>query len=219
MSYDLEVRSDDQYSRSESRERIVSFLQSLGARPTDPQGTFLLYNAPDEGQRIEIDLGYEGGGNGERVNFVGFGVPYPFLEASGTKVLELAFAVSSHLGWRMYDLQSGRYYDATEAAQLAASQASASAAFDRVTGPKSGSGRSFGDRVWDRLLRQTKFTIAVGILAFGSIGAYAGWQGNGRSRADPRGFVGLVLATAVAAVLLPPLLLALTDRDSGRARR
>jgi hypothetical protein len=171
----------------------------------------MLYEDPAEGHRIEIDLGCQGAGDSERVNFVGFGVPYAFLGASGRKVLELAFAVASHLGWRLYDPQNGRYCDASDEAVLIASQASALGAVDQISREGLRPRRSFLGRVLERLMRQTTFTVAIAVLAFGMIGVYAGWTEKSRQRQDPRGFVGMVLGAALAAVLLRPLILELIE--------
>jgi hypothetical protein len=173
MSYDLEVRSDDDYSQSELRERVRAFLESQGAQAAgDP--AFMFYDDPSKGHTIEIDLGYEGTSDPEMVNFVGFGVAYAFLSATGRKVLELAFAVAAHLGWRVYDPQAGRYLDAGDEAAAAASQASALHAVDRISDSPLRARSSFLSRILERLIRKAKFMLAIAVLAFGTIGAYVG---------------------------------------------
>jgi hypothetical protein len=208
MSYDIEVRSDDAYSREVPRDRVTELLRSLGARMDSSPG-FTVYE--ESGRSIEIDFGHEGPGSNDTINFVGLGVPYSFLSAVGERLLTLAFAVAAALEWRVYDPQAGRYLTEGEHQKGMEAQASALEAFDLIGEPAARSGRGLLGRILDRLMRQTKFMIAVALLAFGSITGYAIWESKQETRRDPRIFVGGVLAAASALILIRPVVLALVD--------
>jgi hypothetical protein len=208
VSYDLEVRSDDRYSQSVPKSRVLEHLHALGARPTS-SGDFLLYGDAESGQRIEIDLGHEGSDEGEAVNYVGLGVPYAFLSATGSRVLDVAFDIAARLQWRVYDPQVGRYIGETDRESALAVQSAGSRACDQVADIGARAERGFWRRVLERLIRQTKFMIVVATMAFGLIGVYAGREAGPRGVQDPRPFVGRVLAVAMLAIVLRPLLLEL----------
>jgi hypothetical protein len=210
MSYDLEVRADDTYSRTEDRERVRDLLRELGAHATGSD-TFMLYGGPAHGYAIEIDLGHEGPGRGDGVNFIGLGIPYTLLKAAGRELLDLAFSVATQLGWRVYDPQAGRYFDIAEHAAALDSQATTLASVDRMSVPRDSGSHSFVSRVLDRLIRQTKFMVVVAIVTFGAIGAYAEWAAERCPRHDPRPFVGTVIGAALMIVVLRPLILELVS--------
>lgn len=208
MSYDIEVRSDDDYSREVPRERVAELLRGLGARMDSPPG-FTIYK--ESGHSIEIDFGHEGAGSSNAINFVGLGVPYSFLNAAGEKLLTLAFAIAAALEWRVYDPQVGRYLAEGEQQIGMESQAGALEAVNRIGASGAAGRRGLLGRILDRLIRQTRFMIAVALLAFGSIVVYAFWGSKEGVRRDPRLFVGGVLAAASALILIRPVVLALAD--------
>lgn len=207
MSYDLEVRADDRYSQAKTRERATTLLQRLGARVSADSA---LYEDEAWGHVIEIDFGKEGPGAG-MISFVGFGLPYAYAATSGGKLVELAFAVASDFGWRVYDPQLGRYVEAGDEAAISASLSRADAAVDELTTASRTGRHGFIARVLDRLLRQTKFMVLVAVLAFGSIAIFAGWSATQAQRPEPRRVVGRILTAALAAIVLRPLLLELVE--------
>lgn len=211
MSYDLEVRSDDRYSQSVPKNRVLGYLHALSAQLTD-SGDFLLYSDPETGHRIEIDLGHEGGDQGEAINYVGLGVPYAFLSATGSTVLDIAFDIASRLQWRVYDPQVGKYIGEADRESALAAQSAGARAADQITTNDAKVEPGFWGRVLDRLIRQTKFMIVIAILAFGLVGLYAGREAGPEATRDPRPFVARVLMAALLAIVLRPVVLELLHR-------
>jgi hypothetical protein len=212
VSYDLEVRSDDRYSRSVPKSQVLEHLHGLGARPTG-SGDFLLYSDPDRGHRIEIDLGAEGSDEEQEVNYVGLGVPYALLNTTGPRALDIAFDVASRLEWRVYDPQVGRYIAEEDRQSALATQTAGVRAVDQIADTSALVERGFWGRVFERLIRQTRFMIVVAVMAFGLIGAYASRETGLESSADPRPFVGRVLAAAMLVIFLRPIVLELLRRS------
>lgn len=207
MSYDLEIRSDDEYSRAVQRDQVIQILEEFGSRRQ--MDDYLVFEDSARKQHIEIDLGASDAEAkpvaGDMVNFVGLGVPYPYLEASGPKALEIAFGVAARLGWRVFDPQADSYLQESDAAVAKHAQATALSAFDQLSENLDKQHRSFFARVLDRFMRQTVFSISVAVLAGITIAAYAATTTGQERRSNPRPFVGAVLAGTVALLLLRPV--------------
>ena len=206
MSYDLEVRSDDRYSQSVPKSLVLEHLHALGARPTSSED-FLLYGDTESGQRIEIDLGREGGDEGHEVHYVGLGVPYAFLSATGSRVLDIAFGIAARLQWRVYDPQAGRYIGeaATEGADADRVQV-------RAAGQLADTRAKAGEEPLGRCAKanttrarppshtppppQTKYMIAVASTSL-RVDQRIRWPRDWTAGVeDPRPYVGRVLAVA-----------------------
>ena len=111
MSIELEVRSDDDYSRGTERPHIVAFLLEAGAQGQS-DGLFLY--AKDR-CRVEIDLGEPAEGPSDLVHSVGFRVPAGARSESADESLRMALSLAQHIGWRVYDPQRDGYVDPSEA--------------------------------------------------------------------------------------------------------
>jgi hypothetical protein len=209
MSYDLEVRSDDRYSQSKPSELATTLLRKLGAQVGNDGSA--IYQDENRGHTIEIDFGDDGPGKGT-ITFIGFGLPYAYAATGGSTLMELAFAVAADFGWRVYDPQLGRYVEPSDEAAISASLLQADAALDELTRSRPDRG-SFLLRVLDRLIRQTRFTFLVAVLAFGSIAIFAAWSVTRADRPEPRRVVGRVLVAALAAIVLRPILMELVERE------
>jgi len=111
MSIELEVRSDDDYSRGTEREDVVAFLLQAGAQGQS-DGLFLYTK---DQCRVEIDLGDPAEGRSDRVHSVGLRVPAGARSESADESLRIALSLAQHIGWRVYDPQRDGYVDPSEA--------------------------------------------------------------------------------------------------------
>lgn len=171
----------------------------------------------ESGQRTEVDFGREGSDEGHEVHYVGLGVPYAFLSATGSRVLDIAFDIAARLQWRVNDPQTGRYIGEADRGRALAVQTAGARATDQIADPSVKAERGFLGRVLERLVRQTKFMILVAILAFGLTSVYAGRETGSQGVKDPRPFVGRVLAVAGLAIVLRPMLLELLQRSDRKS--
>jgi hypothetical protein len=110
VSIELEVRSDDGYSRTASRDTITTLLvRDWGVtRQSDD-----LFVCRKDGCLVEVDLGRPDApaDKADALQWVGFRVPAGAKLASAEKSLQMAIAVAEHVGWRVFDPQQGRYVD------------------------------------------------------------------------------------------------------------
>jgi hypothetical protein len=114
MSFDLTVKQDSRYSRSTAKDALESFLAGLpGVRRNGTSG-FVLNPTPDVWMEIYCEAADRNGDsteavlqNHDRVNCVRLHIPYRFLkpEALEQDYLPVAFAITKHLGWELYDEQ------------------------------------------------------------------------------------------------------------------
>lgn len=111
MSIELEVRSDDDYSRGTERQDVVTFLLEAGAQGQS-DGLFLYTK---DRCRVEIDLGEPAEGPSDLVHSVGFRVPAGARSESAEESLRMALSLAQHIGWRAYDPQRDGYVDPAEA--------------------------------------------------------------------------------------------------------
>lgn len=113
MSLDLEVRSDDDYSRTAPRDAIVDLL--LKEWQATPKSNDLFVYDRDQCW-VEITLG---GDDSEHqrtavLQWVGFRVPAGARFKSGEVSLRIAMSVAGQLGWRVYDPQRDDYVPPSE---------------------------------------------------------------------------------------------------------
>ncbi len=115
MSFDLTIKPDDNYSRRTSKAALDSFVTQLpGVKPNGTRG-FVLDERPKRWMEIDLEVVSEEGDNIEEegetyddINCVRLQIPYAFLgHAIERDYLPTAFAIADHLGWTLYDDQSG----------------------------------------------------------------------------------------------------------------
>ncbi len=118
MSYDLTIRSEDDYSRYAKVEPLAAFIATLPEmRPNGEGFTF----GDDASRYMEIDFEAvnEDGDNIEEhgkdyreINRVALHIPYSMLGNQPERAyLPTAFAIANYLGWRVFDEQRGEYLD------------------------------------------------------------------------------------------------------------
>jgi len=115
MSYDITIRPDEKFSRSVPREPLAAFVAQLPLiRRTDsPQ--FVLDEKPKRWMEISLETTDEEGNCVEEdgrtydtTNCVRLHIPYAFLgKRPDRDYLPTCFAIADHLGWSVYDEQSG----------------------------------------------------------------------------------------------------------------
>ena len=122
MSYDLEVRFDEDYSRTAPLPEIAAFLVSkYGAETLETK--FLIVEDMRKQQRVEIDLlGVDEcietavlpSESADEIAAIGLGVPHSLLGSSSEKLFDIAFGLARELGWRVYDPQTDGYISKSE---------------------------------------------------------------------------------------------------------
>jgi hypothetical protein len=117
MSYDLQIRSDDEYSRYAAVKPLAKFIASLpGVRPN---GQSFMVNQGPHYMEIEFEVVDADGEDIEEygkeypeINAVRFHIPYPHLgEAPERDYFPTVYAIAKFLGWRVFDDQRGEYLD------------------------------------------------------------------------------------------------------------
>ena len=113
MSLDLEVRSDDEYTKAAQREVVVACLRNE-VRARAIADDFFLYD--QDGCLVEITLGQDDSpaGAANVVTWIGFRVPAGASFKSGDAAYRLSMAVAQRLGWRVYDPQRDGYVPPSE---------------------------------------------------------------------------------------------------------
>jgi hypothetical protein len=113
MSLDLEVRSDDEYTKAAQREVVVACLRDE-VRARDSAQDFFVYDR--DGNLVEITIGHDESqaGAAEVVSWIGFRVPAGASFKSGDAAYRLSVAVAQRLGWRVYDPQRDDYVPPSE---------------------------------------------------------------------------------------------------------
>jgi hypothetical protein len=115
MSYDITIRPDEKFSRSVPREIVAEFVATLPSirRADSPQ--FVLDEKPKRWMGISLETTDEEGNCVEKVgrtydttNCVRLHIPYAFLGMRpDLDYFPTCFAIANHLGWSVYDEQSG----------------------------------------------------------------------------------------------------------------
>ncbi len=111
MSYDLEARSDDRYSKFLPRKKINDIVRGMPfIIPNGPEG-FILECGDSLNMEIDIELAKE---NGERVeekavtasaNCIRFAVFSEYIDNLDEAIL-VAIKIGNAVGWQVYDLQT-----------------------------------------------------------------------------------------------------------------
>jgi hypothetical protein len=114
MSFDLTITHDRRYSRSKPREALDSFLAQMPGVQRNGTSGFVLNPTPSVWMEIYCEaVDHQGDTltsetqNHSSVNCVRLHIPYRFLRRDllETEYLPLAFAITKHLRWRLYDEQ------------------------------------------------------------------------------------------------------------------
>jgi hypothetical protein len=161
VSYDLEVRSDAEYSRAVPDPEMAAVVESLPGVTRTGQTSFVL-DRLGAGIFVNIDLFFEAGedeppaGEHHQVNSAALSVAYPLLDKTGPVALEMAFQIAERLGWSVYDPQGDCDLTRESSASALALQASAgSAAQDvlaRVASEEPSLGSLFLEEMWNHKL-------------------------------------------------------------------
>ena len=115
MSYDLTIKGDDSYSRSTVKATTDSFIAQLpNIKPNGDHG-FALDGLPDRWMEIDLEIVSEEGDSirenwrdGDEINCISLHIPYQFLgDAPERDYFPIAIAIADHLGWELYDEQTG----------------------------------------------------------------------------------------------------------------
>jgi hypothetical protein len=114
MSYDLEIRSDDDYSQSVPHDSLATFVGKL-----QKVNNFVF---EDKKQKLFMNIDLEfmdkdaGESDGEKdkgqVNVIALHIPYAFLHDDNrdTEYYDrIAYPLATHLGWKLYDCQQDDY--------------------------------------------------------------------------------------------------------------
>ena len=107
MSYDLTIRFDDDATAVVDSSAIESFLGSYGSTERVAQNQWLY--EPNSSIHVEIDLVSVSEEDVGSISSICVLVPYPVLATSGESALKMCFAIAEHLGWRVFDEQTGDY--------------------------------------------------------------------------------------------------------------
>jgi hypothetical protein len=171
VSYDLDVRSDAQYSKAVPLAEMTAIVGALpGITRVTP--TFYVLERLADGIHVNIELANQSGEAArrpaDRINSVGLLVPYPMLEKSGPLAIELALEIARTCGWSVYDPQSDREItratlkDAIESQK--SSGASARAVLARVT-KEEGAGKEAAPRERSKKAMLIKWVAMLVVLA------------------------------------------------------
>jgi hypothetical protein len=183
MSYDLEVRSDEHYSKSVALAQMASIIAALPGVRGIGATSFVREDRP-AGIHVYIDLaqdsGFEESRDGQRgeINSIGLSVPYPLLDRSSPVAVDLAFQMAEHLGWTVFDPQSDTTLSRESSAAALRRQASARDA--GVEGSPGGAEPSlvvlFAQEMWNHSL----VAAALLLIAVAAGGAWVmltlGWS-------------------------------------------
>lgn len=116
MSYDLTIRSDAMYSQSVDSSVVVTFLRTLPNVEAGDEGEFVLDGRPTAYMTITLEhvrLNSQGElepcpTSNHQVNSICLYIPYAFLGGeSFSYYLGIANSIAHHLGWSVYDEQTG----------------------------------------------------------------------------------------------------------------
>src|SRR6266436_2217741 len=115
MSFDFTIKPDETYSRTTPKATLDSFVEQLpGIKPNGSRG-FVLDERPKRWMEINLEVVSEEGDNIEDdgktyddINCVRLHIPYTCLgDAIERDYLPTAFAIADHIGWTLYDDESG----------------------------------------------------------------------------------------------------------------
>jgi hypothetical protein len=115
MSYDLTIRPDEKFSRSVPREPLSAFISQLPSITRAARPQFVLEEKPKRWMEISLEtvdadgnIIEEEGGTYDTANCIRLHIPYAFLGTRPERdYFPTAFSIADHLGWSLYDEQSG----------------------------------------------------------------------------------------------------------------
>jgi hypothetical protein len=216
MSYDLEVRSDADHSRTVPLGRMASVVRSLpGVAQTGP--TSFVLDRVEAGIHLNIDVGH--GSEDERppaagddpVSLAALLVPYAFLDRTAPVALEMAFRIAEELGWSVYDPQ-GDHVLTRQDADLTPATGTGDDLLERAASAPASLGALFEQEMWNH-----GSLAAVGIfvaVAVGGIALLIAW-GWSREQFD-RYFVWVLIVGALGLLWLKGLAQAYRRRHRPR---
>ena len=114
MSYDLDIKADDDYSQSADCDRLKAFVAHLpGIKPNGSRG-FVLDDRPQKWMEIDLEAVSPDGdydeelSRGTWVNCVRLHIPYAYLgETPERDYFPTAWAIAAFLGWRLHQDKGG----------------------------------------------------------------------------------------------------------------
>jgi hypothetical protein len=114
MSYDLQIRSDDDYSKSVPYGSLATFVSKL------PKVKNFVFEDKKQQLFMNIDLEFMDKHAGEsisgrdegKVNVIALHIPYAFLHDDNRDTEyfdQIAYPLAKHIGWKLYDCQQDEY--------------------------------------------------------------------------------------------------------------
>src|SRR5436190_13989574 len=115
MSYDITIRSDEKFSRSVPREPLAAFIAQLPSISRTDRSQFVLDEKPKRWMVISLETADQDGNCVEddgkvygTTNCLRLHISYAFLgQRPERDYFPTCFAIADHLGWSVYDEQSG----------------------------------------------------------------------------------------------------------------
>lgn len=115
MSYDITIRSDEKFSRSVPREKLAAFIAHLPSIKRSERPQFVLDDKPKRWMEISLETADEDGNSLEEdgktyetTNCIRLHIPYAFLGKRPERdYFPTCFAIADHVGWAVFDEQSG----------------------------------------------------------------------------------------------------------------
>jgi hypothetical protein len=114
MSYDLVIRSDDQYSQSRPIDEVARVVSAIADVTPNGPDSFMI-DRTEAGVWISMDISFAGP-DGDRAdpppherNVIDIHVPAAFFDGSKQRLMDVAASIADRLGWRVYDPQEGVY--------------------------------------------------------------------------------------------------------------
>jgi hypothetical protein len=115
MSYDLTIAKDQKFSASTRLSDLAAFLRNIDAMQPNGDRGFVYEPSAQRHMEIDLEVVSDEGDNIEEVstdcseiNCIRLHIPYPMLGDSPQRdYFPLAFTIAEHLGWTVYDDQSG----------------------------------------------------------------------------------------------------------------
>jgi len=112
MSYDITIKSDDNFAESTDKKSLASLLQN--SFQMTKTGTAFRFGSAAGPVYFEVDAylvtpegDWQTDGESTGVNRIDLHVPGAFFEASHRQAVEIAGAIAKGLGWKAYDEQTG----------------------------------------------------------------------------------------------------------------
>ena len=119
MSYDLTIRSDEQYSRRSAKGPLMAFIAGLANVKASGSKGFVLDDGPRRWMEIDLEVVSEEGDNIEEsgeeypeVNCLRLHIPYAYFRNNtfNHDYLPTALEIARHLQWTLTDDQTGQIW-------------------------------------------------------------------------------------------------------------